>query len=560
MMKKVILLWFVFVCGVFAFRNSGNKRLCQETGQRKGSVNYRRTKSDNGTERKRGGYTYSLGSTFDDVKKVISKQLSVEEEKIQMESNFTKDLGADSLDLVELIMALEEKFNITISDQDALKISTVQDAIDFIEKNKKSDAGGEVSNHTCSAKKPIWKKARTPFHMALPKRNALLKTTVLCYYLLLTAPFCNITTTTLCHGFILKHTPTLEAFLSGRDSTKKGLSNDHLRRNIFKNRSNTMCVHGKKKGKNKEVLHQVQEIINKQNLHKGNEEDEQDQEEEEDHGERAKGKGKGTSNPRTGQERNTQKSHKGNMPKETPGGKNKTADLYLRNNIRIKSSLTEEEEEDGVEVGRDTEEDPLTEDASSMEDISPDDEEEQEEPVTEEDLDTLNKACAEKMESVYSYIKKESYRFNLNSLSNTMFENERIKINDQNHIIKHISHIKKKENLFIITPYDPYYVNFIYNHFVKEYKELKFYVKDRSVYAVVPPLSENLKNEIRIKIKGKIEDAKGTLRNVRKQMLTKLEKVRGRIGKDIYFAQRNHIQSLHDQTRKRIEAILNELR
>ncbi|ANQ06531.1 Acyl carrier protein [Plasmodium coatneyi] len=150
---KAILLWFVFVCGVFAFRHSGNNRLYQSTGNRKGCLNYRKTKNDNGTERRRG-YAYSLGSTFDDVKKVISKQLSVEEEKIQMESNFTKlhlikmntttttmqDLGADSLDLVELIMALEEKFNITISDQDALKISTVQDAIDFIEKNKKSDS------------------------------------------------------------------------------------------------------------------------------------------------------------------------------------------------------------------------------------------------------------------------------------------------------------------------------------------------------------------------------------------------------------------------------------
>ncbi|CAA9986766.1 acyl carrier protein, putative [Plasmodium knowlesi strain H] len=135
---KAILVWFVFVCGVFAFRHSGNNRLCQDTANRKGCLNYRNRKNDKGSERRRG-YTYSLGSTFDDIKKVISKQLSVEEEKIQMESNFTKDLGADSLDIVELIMALEEKFNITISDQDALKINTVQDAIDFIEKNKKSD-------------------------------------------------------------------------------------------------------------------------------------------------------------------------------------------------------------------------------------------------------------------------------------------------------------------------------------------------------------------------------------------------------------------------------------
>ncbi|GAB65011.1 ribosome releasing factor, partial [Plasmodium cynomolgi strain B] len=431
--------------------------------------------------------------------------------------------------------------------------------------------------------------------------------TVLCY-LLLMVPLYNITTTTLCHGFILKSTSKLDAFLICTDKAKKGSSNDRLRRSNFTKRSNTVMftkngsnaqrmnhntvyAHGKKKkkGKNKEAVLQVREIINRQMAPTGNEEEEEaDDEEEADEGEEADewegAKRKGSSNPRAGQQRNAQQNHRGTVPKGTPGGKNKTADLYLsNNNIKIKASLKEEEQKqqrherqrqaDGVEVGRDTKEellynedplhneDPLTEDAPSMEDPPPDDEdEEEEEPVTEEDLDTLNKTCAEKMENVYNYIKKESYRFNLNSISNTMFENERIKINEQNFMIKHISHIRKKDNFFIITPYDPYYVNFIYNHFVKEYKELKFYVKDRSVYAVVPPLSENLKNEIRIKIKEKIEDSKGTLRNVRKQMLTKLEKVRGRIGKDIYFMQKNHIQSLHDQTRKRIEAILNELR
>ncbi|ANQ06636.1 Uncharacterized protein PCOAH_00008670 [Plasmodium coatneyi] len=406
--------------------------------------------------------------------------------------------------------------------------------------------------------------------MALSKRSTLSKT-VLCY-LLFMAPLCSITTNTICHGFILKRTPKLEAFLTRGDSTKKGLPNDHSRMNNFTKRSNaqrknhsTVYAHGKKKGKNKEALHQVREIINKQKSSTGGEGDDEDDEEDEDDDEPDDGvKGKGTYNPHAGQQKNIQKNQKGNIAKGTSGGKNKTADLYLSNNIKIKSSLKEEEEQgDDVELERDTdsEEDALTEDDPSMEDTSPEDEDEQEEePVTEEDLNALNKTCAEKMESVYNYIKKESYRFNLNSISNTMFENEKIKINDQIHIIKHISHIKKKENLFVITPYDPYYVNFIYNHFVKEYKELKFYVKDRSVYAVVPPLSENLKNEIRIKIKEKIEDSKGTLRNVRKQMMTKLEKVRNRIGKDIYHMQKNHIQSLHDQTRKRIEAILNDLR
>ncbi|CAA9986765.1 ribosome-recycling factor, putative [Plasmodium knowlesi strain H] len=410
--------------------------------------------------------------------------------------------------------------------------------------------------------------------MALSKRNRLSKTVL--WYLLLITPLCNITTKAICHGFVLKRAPTLEAFLSRRNSAKKGFSKDHPRMNNFTKRSNTernnhnqMYAHGKKKGKNKEALLQMGGIMSRHKLSTGDDDDDdEDDDDEADEGM----EGKGNSNPRPGQQRNTQKNQRENMGKETWGGKNKVTDLYLRNNIKIKSSLKEEEQQkrqgDGVHADRDTEEEllsneeDLTEDASSMENTSLDDEDEQddEEPVTEEDLDTLNKTCAEKMESVYNYIKKESYRFNLSSISNTMFENEKIKINDQILIIKHISHIKKKENLFMITPFDPYYVNFIYNHFVKEYKELKFYVKDRSVYAVVPPLSENLKNEIRIKIKEKIEDSKATLRNVRKQMLTKLDKMRGRIGKDIYFMQRNHIQSLHDQTRKRIEAILNELR
>ncbi|KMZ82134.1 ribosome releasing factor [Plasmodium vivax India VII] len=423
--------------------------------------------------------------------------------------------------------------------------------------------------------------------MALSRRTPLSKT-VLCY-LLLMAPLCSITTNALCDGFVLKRSPKLEAFLTGRDGVKKGLSDDLPRRGNLTKRSNaqgkngnalhahgknrnTLHAHGKnrntlhahgKKEKKKEALLHVREVINRQMVGTGNEADEHGDEEEEEYSEGATRRG--TSTPRAGQ----QKNHRGgSMTKGAPGGKNKTADLHLRSNIKIKGSLKEEQRQaDGDEaVGRGTEgellssEDPLTGDAASTGDAPPDEQDHADEPVTEEDLDSLSKTCAEKMESVYSYIKKESYRFNLNSISNTLFENEKVKINDQLMTIKHMSHIRKKENLFIITPYDPYYVNFIYNHFVKEYKELKFYVKDRSLYAVVPPLSENLKNEIKIKIKEKVEDSKGTLRNVRKQMLAKLEKLRGRIGKDIYFFQRNHIQSLHDQTRKRIEALLSELR
>ncbi|ETB57099.1 hypothetical protein YYC_04936 [Plasmodium yoelii 17X] len=178
--------------------------------------------------------------------------------------------------------------------------------------------------------------------------------------------------------------------------------------------------------------------------------------------------------------------------------------------------------------------------------------------ITEDEFENLSKLCSEKMNKIYDHIKKESYRFNLNNVSSAMFESERVKINEQIYTINHICHIKKKENLFIITPYDPYFVNFIYIHFTKEYNELKFYIKDKSVYAVIPPLSEHLKNEIKNKIKDKIEESKITLRNLRKKFMNKLEKIKNYIGKDIYFKQKNHIQSLHDQTKKNIEKIFNE--
>lgn len=66
------------------------------------------------------------------VKEIISEQLGVEIDNVKPAANLTDDLGADSLDQVELVMALEEEFNITISDDDADKIVTVQDAINFI--------------------------------------------------------------------------------------------------------------------------------------------------------------------------------------------------------------------------------------------------------------------------------------------------------------------------------------------------------------------------------------------------------------------------------------------
>ena len=66
------------------------------------------------------------------LRKIIAEQLSVSEEEVTHEASFIEDLNADSLDLVELIMSLEEEFNVKISDEDAEKIRTVQDAIDYL--------------------------------------------------------------------------------------------------------------------------------------------------------------------------------------------------------------------------------------------------------------------------------------------------------------------------------------------------------------------------------------------------------------------------------------------
>jgi len=71
-------------------------------------------------------------SLEDKVKKVIAEKLSVDLEEVIPEASFVDDLGADSLDLVELIMSMEEEFDIEISDEDAEKLVTVKDAIDFI--------------------------------------------------------------------------------------------------------------------------------------------------------------------------------------------------------------------------------------------------------------------------------------------------------------------------------------------------------------------------------------------------------------------------------------------
>ncbi|HEY5973457.1 MAG TPA: acyl carrier protein [Geobacteraceae bacterium] len=66
------------------------------------------------------------------VKEIVAEQLGVDEAQVTNEASFMDDLGADSLDTVELVMALEEEFDIEISDENAEKIQTVQDAVDYI--------------------------------------------------------------------------------------------------------------------------------------------------------------------------------------------------------------------------------------------------------------------------------------------------------------------------------------------------------------------------------------------------------------------------------------------
>lgn len=77
-------------------------------------------------------------TTFDKVKQITVEQLSVDEAEVSMESAFIDDLGADSLDIVELIMAFEEEFNIEIPDEVAEKLRTVHDAVELIDKEKQA--------------------------------------------------------------------------------------------------------------------------------------------------------------------------------------------------------------------------------------------------------------------------------------------------------------------------------------------------------------------------------------------------------------------------------------
>ncbi|WP_304339694.1 acyl carrier protein [Campylobacter ureolyticus] len=73
-------------------------------------------------------------AVFEDVRDVVVEQLSVDADAVKLDSKIVEDLGADSLDVVELIMALEEKFDVEIPDSDAEKLLTIKDVVDYIEK------------------------------------------------------------------------------------------------------------------------------------------------------------------------------------------------------------------------------------------------------------------------------------------------------------------------------------------------------------------------------------------------------------------------------------------
>jgi acyl carrier protein len=73
-----------------------------------------------------------MSSTEDRVKQIVVEQLGVSEDEVSGDSSFVDDLGADSLDTVELVMALEEEFNCEIPDEEAEKITTVQHAVDYV--------------------------------------------------------------------------------------------------------------------------------------------------------------------------------------------------------------------------------------------------------------------------------------------------------------------------------------------------------------------------------------------------------------------------------------------
>ena len=95
----------------------------------------RRGRAEEGSHSTRRRTLLAQGNTYDRLKKIIVEQLGVDEGDVKPEASFVDDLNADSLDLVELIMSLEEEFGMEISDEEAEKIKTVGDAQEYIEEH-----------------------------------------------------------------------------------------------------------------------------------------------------------------------------------------------------------------------------------------------------------------------------------------------------------------------------------------------------------------------------------------------------------------------------------------
>lgn len=74
-----------------------------------------------------------MSDVFERLRNIVARELKVDPEKITLDSSFVDDLGADSLDMVELVMALEDEFGISISDEEAQNIRTIRDAVEYIE-------------------------------------------------------------------------------------------------------------------------------------------------------------------------------------------------------------------------------------------------------------------------------------------------------------------------------------------------------------------------------------------------------------------------------------------
>jgi acyl carrier protein len=73
---------------------------------------------------------------FEKIKKLLAAQINVSEDEIKMESDIINDLGADSLDVVEMLMTVESEFNVTVPDEVAMEMKTIKDVVTFIEKNQ----------------------------------------------------------------------------------------------------------------------------------------------------------------------------------------------------------------------------------------------------------------------------------------------------------------------------------------------------------------------------------------------------------------------------------------